>query len=209
MAGGTTGAWGPVLTTLKNAKQDFKEAGKAILLKQGLLFRDQVVRGIRDQAPGGKAFKPLKPTTIAIRKFFGFKGTKALMHRGDLVNAIRLQELGELSVFVGVSRTAKSSEGEALVDVAKLMEYGSKPIVIKITPKMAALLHLAFKKGATNLMGPRPPSTGVIVVQIPARPFIGPVFEKFSEPDEAHKRFAEQFRRHMQSRGVWQAVKEG
>ena len=202
------GEWKAVLSTLKNAPRDFKNAKRVALLQEAEFYRTQLVRGIRSQAPGGKTFVPLSPTTIALRKFFGFRGTKALVRRSDLVNAITVHELhdAEDSVFVGVQRNAKNEKGESLVDIAKLNEYGSKPIVIKITPKMAALLHMAFRKA--NLLGPLRPSTGVITVQIPARPFMGPVFEKFAEPTEASKRFAERFQKAMAGKGVWSAVKE-
>lgn len=202
------GEWGSVLATLKNAPRDFAKAKRVALLQEAESFRTQVVMGIKSQAPGGRSFQPLSPTTIALRKFFGFKGTKALVRRADLVNSITVHEMhdAEDSIFVGVKRNAKNAKCEALVDIAKMNEYGSKPIVIKITPKMAALLHMAFRKA--NLMGPLRPSTGVITVQIPARPFMGPVFEKFAEPTEASKRFAERFQKAMAGKGVWAAVKE-
>jgi hypothetical protein len=49
----------------------------------------KIVEGIREQAPGGRAFAPLEPTTLAIRQFRGFRGTKALLVAGDLRTASR------------------------------------------------------------------------------------------------------------------------
>lgn len=202
------GEWGPLLATLKNAPRDFKNAKRIALMQEAEFYRTQWVRGIKSQAPGGQSFVPLSPATIALRKFFGFKGTKALVRRADLVNSITVHELhdAEDSIFVGVQRNAKNEKGESLVDIMKLEEYGSKPIIIKITPKMAALLHMAFRKA--NLMGPLRPSTGIITVQIPARPSMGPTFEKFAEPTEASKRFAERFQKAMRGKGVWSAINE-
>ncbi len=203
---GLFGEWTGVLSTLKNARRDFKEAKHIALLQEAEFYRTQVIQGIRSQAPGGKAFKPLSETTIALRKFMGFKGTKALQRRGDLVNSITVHETHDQddSIFVGIQRNAKNSKGESVVDIAKLNEYGSKPIVIKITPKMAALLHMAFRKA--NLPPSGKTSTGVIVVQIPARPFFGPVFEKFAQPEEASRRYAERFQKAMKGRGLWEKI---
>jgi len=96
-----------------------------------------------------------------------------------------------------------------LVDVARLNEEGSKPIIIKITPKLRALLHAAFRKagGAMNRMGPPKQPTGILVVQIPARPFMGPVFDKYGQPEAASERFAERVRKEMKDAGPWGALK--
>ena len=101
--------------------------------------------GLREQAPGGKQFKPLSPMTLALRKFFGFKGDKALLRNGYLRNSIAVVTVSDGAVFCGVLRTAKAKDGESLVDIARMNEEGSKPIVIKLTPKMSALLHYAFR----------------------------------------------------------------
>jgi len=200
------GDWAPVLSTLKNAPRDFREAKHRALLKEGEFFRGKVVEGMRDQAPGGVAYKPLSPTTIAVRKLLGFKGTKALIERGDMLRSVTVFDLSE-EVFVGILRTAKSQDGKSLADIAQLNENGSNPIVIKMTPKMAALLHAAFRaNGQTNRMGPPRQSTGIIVVQIPARPTFGPVFAVYGEPNAANKRFAERFVKEMKGKGVWRAA---
>ncbi len=207
MAGGTFGPWGAVLKTLAHFPQDFADAKRKALLQEGQFFRNEILKGIREQAPGGKQFKPLSPATLAMRKFFGIHGTKALIEHGDLRNSIVVQAIGD-EVFVGILRTAKGADGRSLVDVAKIQEEGSKPIVVKITPKMAALLHAAFREagGSMNRMGPPPKSTGILIVQIPARPFFGPVFEKHGNPEAASERFAERFRKAMAGKGVWDTV---
>jgi hypothetical protein len=208
--GGLTGPWGAALKTLASAPRDLKEAKNKALLQEAEFFRTQIVTGLREQEPGGKKFKPLSETTIALRKFFGFKGTKALLRNGYLRNSIAVVTVSDGVVFCGVLRTAKAANGESLVDIARLNEEGSKPIVIKMTPKMAALLHAAFRAFGSNMKSnsfPRQSSTGVIVVQIPARPFMMPVFEKFGQPDEASKRFAERVQKLMKGKGPWVALK--
>lgn len=202
------GKWDTALSTLASAPKDIAHAKRQTLLQEGEFYRSMIISGLTSQAPAGHAFKPLSPLSIAVRRFVGFKGTKALMRRGDLRNSITVHVVGD-AVFIGILRQAKNRDGKPIIDVAKLNEHGSKPIVIKITPKMAAFLHLAFRRagGAVNRMGPPRARTGIIVVQIPARPFIAPVFEKFGKPEAAKKRFAERFAKLMKGKGPWVAVK--
>lgn len=209
MADGAFGPWGAVLKTLAHFPKDFEDAKKKALLQEGQFFRNEILKGIREQAPGGKQFKPLSPATLAFRRYaFGMRGTKALIEHGNLRNSIVVQAIGD-EVFVGILRTAKGADGQSLVDVAEIQEKGSKPIVVKITPKMAAMLHQAFREagGSMNRMGPPPKSTGIIVIQIPARPFLAPIFEKHGDPEKASARFAERFRKAMAGKGVWDTVR--
>lgn len=203
------GEWETAITTLARAPRDFTNAKRMALLQEAQFFRTKIIEGLREQAPGGRAFKPLSPLTIAMRKFLGFKGTKALLRRGDLRNAIVVHEVGDL-IFVGVLRQAKNAKGEAVVDIAKLNEHGSKPIVIKITPRMSRFLHMAFRKagGFGNRMGPPRASTGIIVVQIPARPFLAPVFEKYGGSADAQKRYADRVAKLMKGKGPWASARE-
>ena len=59
------------------------------MLQEGQFLRTKIVEGIREQAPGGRAFAPLAPTSSALRRFRGFGGTKALIAGGDLGTASR------------------------------------------------------------------------------------------------------------------------
>lgn len=200
---GTYGDWAKAFKILGNTKKDLAAAQDAAILTEANFFRKEILRGLREQSPGGKTFKALDPHTIAMRKFLGFKGTKALLRHGDLRNAIAVTKVGN-SVFVGVLKTAMNERGQSLANVADLNENGSKPIVIKITPKMRALLHAAFQKAgiAKSFVGH---STGIVVVQIPARPFVKPVFEEFGKPELAEKRIADTMAKQMKGKG-WTAL---
>lgn len=201
----TYGKWSEVFKTLGNAPRDIAEAKKKVLLQEAQFLRTKILEGLREQAPGGSKFQPLSPQTIAIRKFLGFRGTKALLKRGDLRNAIAVLDMGD-TIFIGVPRTAKGTGGENLVDVAELNEYGGKPHVIKVTPAMSALLHAAFRAAGLPKKDPHAPVTGIIVVQIPARPFIRPIMEKFGQPRDVEKRMADRYQKLMRGKGVWSAV---
>jgi len=111
------------------------EAESKAVLQEAQFFRTKIVEGLRTGAPGGEALQLLAPTTLAIRKLLGGKGTKPLVHHGDLRNSITVVKEGD-GVFVGVLRSAKSAG--PLVNVAAIHEFGSWPIVLKITPKVRA-----------------------------------------------------------------------
>jgi len=166
------------------------------LLQEAQFLRTKIVEGIREQAPGGQAFTPLAPTTLAIRQFRGFHGTKALLVHGDLRNSITVTKDGD-RVFVGVLRTARNRSGKSLVDIAALHEHGSRPIVLRLTPKARAFLHAAFRHAGLDGPGSGQPSTGIAVIQVPARPFLAPVFEKCAQPDQIARRFLERVVAHL------------
>ena len=90
-------------------------------------------------------------------------------------------------VFVSVLRTAKSSTGESVADVAKIQELGGPPTIIPITPKMRRFLFALLRQAGKEPTGGS--GRGVVVVQVPARPFLRPAFEKFREG--ASRRFLE------------------
>lgn len=207
---GTFGKWNIVLKTLANGPKDLKQARRMAVLQEAQFLRGHIVKGLGDQTPGGKQFKPLSPLTLAVRRFAGFKGTKALLRRGDLRNAIAVIEVGD-TIFVGVPRTARGSNGQSLVDVAAINEYGGKPVVIKITPRMMAFLMAAFRKeGIDNdryhhVYAHTAPKQ-IIIVQIPARPFIRPILEKYGQPKDIEKRLAERVEKLMRGKGPWTAA---
>jgi hypothetical protein len=182
------GAWSQVGRLLAGAPQRVSMAFNKALLQEAQFLRTKIVEGIREQAPGGKAFAPLAPTTLAIRRFRGFSGTKALVVQGDLRNSITVVKEGD-GAFVGVLRTAKSRSGRSLVDIAALQEHGSRPIVMTLTPKARAFIHAAFRSAGLDPQRDHTPGTGIAVVQIPPRPIFGPVFDTYAQPAQVSKRF--------------------
>lgn len=178
------GDWKKADQILKNGSRRMKRAVKVALKKEGQFLRREVVRGIRRQAPGGKKFRKVEKTTLAIRRFQGFRGRKALIRAGDLVGSITVLSRGD-GVFIGVLKTKRTGDGRSMVNVARIHEFGSRPFVIKITPKMQRFLHMVFAKA--RLTAPRKAganSTGMIVTRIPKRPFLKPVFDKHAKPQD-------------------------
>lgn len=185
-----TGAWAAARRILSSAPKRLQEAQDKAVLQEAQFFRTKIVEGLRSGAPGGEAFQPLAPTTLAIRRLRGAKGTKPLIVHGDLRNSIAVVKDGG-AVFVGVLRSARSSGGASLVNIAAVHEFGSRPIILKITPKVRALLHAAFRKAGLDAPSGDRRSTGVAVIRVPPRPLLRPVFEKYGQPADVAKRFVE------------------
>jgi hypothetical protein len=184
------GPWSRVGQLLAAAPRRMQAAFDKALLQEGQFLRTKIVEGIREQAPGGRAFTPLAPTTLAIRQFRGFRGTKALLVQGDLRNSITVVKDGD-RVLVGVLRTARSRNGKSLVDVAALQEHGSRPIVVRLTPRARAFLHAAFRRAGLDEPSGGRPGIGIAITMIPARPFLAPVFAAYAQPEQISRRFLE------------------
>jgi hypothetical protein len=176
MAISRTGDWARARELLSNTSGRLKGAVERAMKQEAHALRNEVVRGLTAQAPGGEPIRPPAPLTLAARQLEGFGGTKPLLVRGDLRNAISVIADGD-EVFIGVLRSAKSSTGESLANIARIQEFGGQPVIIPITPKMRRYLAVLFKREGT----PRRPGSGrgVVVTQVPARPFLRPAFEKF------------------------------
>ena len=181
MAVRRTGDWGRAKNWLSVGAERLHSAMNTALRQEAQGLRNEIVQGLTNQAPGGQTLRPPSPLTLAARQLAGFGGTKALLVRGDLRNAVSVVVDGD-QAFVGVPRSARSPDGKSLTDLAQLHEYGGPPVVIPVTPKMRRFLAVLFKKAGTK------PSEGsgrgVVVVQTPARPFLRPAFEKFRQGAE-------------------------
>lgn len=178
-----TGDWALARRLLASAPAKLKAAVGTALRQEAQLLRKEIVEGITNQAPGGEPFRPLSPLTLAARKIEGRGGTKALIVRGDLRNAIAAIVQGD-EAFVGVPRKARGRDGQPVIDVAQVQEFGAGPIVIPMTPAMRRFLFALLRKAGVEKTSDGS-GRGVVVVTIPARPFLRPAFEKFSKGAQA------------------------
>ena len=190
---GITGDWRRAGRILGTGPRVIRLALDVAVQQEAQFFRRKVVEGFREQAPGGQRFKPLSETTLAIRRFTGFQGTKILIVRGDLRNSIKVVvRRGPLGseAFIGVLRSARSRDGKDLVNIARVHEFGSNTFLIEVTPAMRRFLAAAFTQELGGLSGGAGGlSRGVIVVKIPARPFLQPVIDAFFSGPVAAARF--------------------
>lgn len=194
-----TGDWDRAKRALTALPERLGRASEQALLQEAQFLRAEVVKGLTSQAPGGSKLTPLAPNTLSTRRLQRFRGTKALVRGGDLRNAITAQ-IKNGRTFVGVPRKAVGQDGARLADIAQQNEFGGPPIVIPITPKMRRFLF-ALRQEAGNpseaSSGTGSGVPGVIVTQVPARPFLRPVFEQFRR--DGPKRFLTRVARLMKS----------
>lgn len=189
-----SGDWALAARILRTAPLKIRRAMDRAVMQEAQFFRRKVVEGFRTQAPGGKRFAPLSEFTLAARRLKGFSGTKALIVRGDLRNSVtvvkRPKPLGA-EAFVGVLKSAKGRDGKSLVNIAEVHEFGAGPIVIAITPAMRKYMGAVFgemgKSGSGG--GGGGTSRGILIIRIPARPFMKPVADAFFSGPEAAARF--------------------
>jgi phage gpG-like protein len=173
-----TGQWAQATQLISGASRRMRGAVNAALRQEAHALRNEIVQGLTSQAPGGEPIRPPAPLTLVARELRGFEGTKALLVRGDLRNSILVVIKGD-EAFIGVSRTRKGRKGKPLVDVAQVHEFGGPPVVIPITPRMRRFLAVLFKRaGKAPSQGT---GKGVVVVQVPARPFLRPAFNRFRQ----------------------------
>ncbi|HOZ46593.1 MAG TPA: hypothetical protein PLO37_06560 [Candidatus Hydrogenedentes bacterium] len=119
---------------------------RAATLKNAVLLVREIQRGIKSQAPGGVPFAKLAESTIDRKG-----SSKALIDTGFLVNAITQKIMAD-KAFVGLLRGTVNPQGEDVVNIGAVMEYG-------------ATIH--HPNGATII--------------IPARPFLHPVMQQYRE----------------------------
>lgn len=155
------------------------------ILQEANDLRGQMIKGIRDQAPGGAMFKPLAASTIRMKR----GKSKALINYADLIRSVNVTEIGDIrtggAAFVGVHRTARpkgkagaarsAALGKSLVNIAAIHEYGSRPFQIPVTPRLRRFWFAMFKKGIFK----KPLKKSRTVINhpgVPERPYIRPTF---------------------------------
>ena len=104
----TTGMGSRLATALRQAT-----------IRNALFLVREIQRGIRSQAPGGQAFVKLAESTIERKG-----SSKALIDTGFLVNAITQKIMAD-KAFVGLLRGTVNKDGEDMVNIGAVMEYGA------------------------------------------------------------------------------------
>ncbi len=130
------GDWNRLDTALKNClPARMEKALNVAATKSALLLVREIKKGIKSQAPGGKAFEPLAKVTIEKKG-----SSKALIDTGFLLSSIT-QIIKSDKAFVGLLRGTRNKDGDEIVNIGAIMEYG------------ATIKH---PNGATIIIPPRP-----------------------------------------------------
>lgn len=179
---GMTGDWAgasSLLTALAD-KERWKKARKRAMLKEAHRLRRIMVESFNKGGPPGKRWQRLSVFTQLVSRALGTGDRRPLMNSGSLRNSHSVVEEGSDTVFVGVHRTAKrKSKGGGnsdMVQIAQLMENGSKPIYIRVTPKMRKF-YLWLNVKTKGQIKPLKANTIAVIVRIPPRPWMMPIWD--------------------------------
>lgn len=167
------GDWDQAAKLLKVLPSELDAAIQTAVMGEAEYLRGQIVKQF------GRVKPALSPLTVKTRG----GGSKPLQRTGNLKGSIGVVQKGKHEAFVGVPA---SSAGARLADIHE----NGRVITMRMTDKMRKFLHAALPEQ----VGPRLPSgafgssdTGILVIHIPPRPFVAPVWER--EQPKIPKRF--------------------
>jgi hypothetical protein len=164
---GLTGDWERAIRLLSN--NPVKKAIDIARNRIGIVGASMVKKGIRDGAPGGKEFAPLSPFTIWMRSNFS---TKPLIDHGDLLGSITHELSGNSGVWIGARRGVRTKDGQDVVDIEDVHEYGR---TIKVTDKMRRGFAARWKSIDGEGWGIRKETKYIV---IPERSFLRATFDR-------------------------------
>jgi hypothetical protein len=193
MPAGMTGGWAGAGAMLGKAGNPmlWRRAKRQATLKEAHRLRGIMVKSFNAGGPPGKRWKRLSVFTQLISRAQGKGDRRPLMDSGDLRNSHTVTEEQDDVIFVGVHRSAKSKgkrgrdvkgrftragAGSQLVDIATIQEHGTKPIYIRVTPKLRGW-WLSMSKKTHGQIKPLRKNTIALIVRVPARPWIGPIWD--------------------------------
>lgn len=186
-----TGNWGKLAKISASLPDRLPKAMNNALNREAQLQRGHLIKNITSGgAHAGMPFKHLSPMTLIIRKFRGMGGSKPLIQSGAMRNSVSVVKTPGGGYFIGILRGAPHPSGKGAVNIAALHEFG-KTFTVPKTRKMirflaAALKSAGQKMGSGDGMVGQP---GVLVIRIPARPWIGPTFAKYAQTSDVVDRF--------------------
>lgn len=196
-----TGDWNRARSVMTGLGERWLKAREQATKQEALFMERRLKEGLRNQAPGDKAFQPLSKMTLLGRRQAGFKGSKALLRSGTLLRSIGTTSFptssGTTGYLVGILRSARGPNGESLIDIAEVHENGAGPFVIQMTPAMRRRLFVMLKGQPKDPARAPSASPGYVIVRIPARPIFGPTLAKWGKPSDVKARFYDRIDRIM------------
>lgn len=159
---------------------------KAVLQELQFL-RKKIVEEFDAEGPPGQKWAPLSPITLAIRKFEGFEGTKILQVTRDLLGSISVIAMEGEGGFIGVARNKTRKDGKDPVNIAQAHEEG---FTVRHTMSDRQRRFLFAALAAAGLRDDKVAGRGgaggsmSVTIRIPARPFLGPIFDTYGKPED-------------------------
>jgi phage gpG-like protein len=161
-----------VIKDFDSFAKKLESAAKAAIAKEAHEWAKEMRDGIRTQRSAREArppWPPLAESTVARKG-----STKMLIDTGTLMRAIVAERVSNMKWLVGVKRGARTRDGQKLVNIAAVHEFGSS----------------GRSKG------------GGVAVRIPKRQFIAPVLRRMSRGVEKRlwERFQKEIEKHLSHR---------
>ncbi len=176
------GDWDRASSVVNSMVGKYQLALKRSTLQEAHFIRGKMLNYIKTSGEG--AMEPLAASTLAVRRFKGKNGTKPLIVTGGLRNSISVRWIGNDTAFIGVLSSAENGR----VKIAEIQERGAT-FVMNYTPKAHRFLMAAFRLSGLAGEESGASRTKILVIRIPARPFIAPVIDKYAKPEMVKARF--------------------
>lgn len=172
---GKGSSWDAALGRMTQASQELAKLELKAVRRAALLAERELKLGLRSGAPAGKELLPLALATVMLRRR---RSRKPLLDTGSLLGSIgtTIDEVGR-TAFVGVHRTARGADGQSLINVALVHEFGTRPFVIQVTPAMRRLFLVLSKLSRGRIRPLSKNKTTISHPGVPARPFLRPTLE--------------------------------
>mgnify|MGYP006921283392 CR=1 FL=1 len=114
------------------------------------------------------------PPPNALSTVFNKGSSKTLVNTGEMQKTVQIVWKGKFKAFIGIPASA----AKGMAKLADIHENG-KVIIQQMTDRQRRFLHAKFSKGGGGKGGGGGGGTGIIVIHIPARPFMRPAFEEY------------------------------
>jgi len=111
------GDWGKVLARLATLNALMEKNLQRATKRNAIFMRDKIKETIR---VGREEWPELKEATIKRKG-----SSRILVDQADLMNCITALEAGKFIYFIGVPRAVRHSNGEELVNIGAIHEFGS------------------------------------------------------------------------------------
>jgi len=167
-----TGPWAAVGDFLPWMRKNARAIGRAAVSRDARFAAKQLKRAIKTEGKSvGEKWPPLAESTRAGGRKKPLQDTKTLL------KSIKVKRFGART-FVGVDGSVRYPDGTSVATVAGTHE-GGKVIIIPLTNKMRRAIFAKMRRRGSFKGGGGPGGGGVMVIKIPARPFIKPTIDKF------------------------------
>jgi hypothetical protein len=192
------GQWTQARSLLRFGAARTAPAIQRAVQQEAKWFARKIKANIRDQ--GRTARTPIRRVLVATQKMRERRGIKRmgpLYARGDLLRSVTVK-MGFMKAWIGIPKGARGRGGANLEKIGRANEFG-KRVYIRNPSRAMRWMLFKFYQG----IGRRPKhptgKKGVIIIRIPKRPFMEPVFDRFyaRHPVRVRTRFLGRVARNM------------